>query len=95
MKTILIIEQDRYRRNTLTRKLVDHGFLVFDVSDQFEAIDIVLSLAQTSPIDYILAGPSQIPYPTLVKFCEMKFEKVPKILYQLEVLEKETHESAS
>lgn len=74
---------------------MDHGFLVFDVSDQFEAIDIVLSLAQTSPIDYILAGSHQSPIRMLIKFCEMKFEKEPKILNQFEVLEKETHESAS
>lgn len=94
MKTILVIEKDRFRRNTLTRKLVDHGFLVFDVNDQFEAIDIVLSLAQTSPIDYILAASTQV-FPTLIKFCGMKFEKEPKVLHQLEVLEKVTHESAS
>lgn len=95
MKTILVIEKDSYRRNTITRKLVDHGFLVFDVSDQFEAIDIVLSLAPTSPVDFILAGNAEAPYPTLIKFCEMKFEKEPKLLYQLEVPQKETHESAS
>lgn len=95
MKTILIIESDSYRRNTLTRKLVDHGFLVFDVKDQFEAIDIVLSLAETSPIHFILAGSGSVAYPTLIKFAEVKFGQAPKILYQLEMLEKETHESAS
>lgn len=85
MKTILIIEQDSYRRNKLTRKLVDHGFLVFDVKDQFEAIDIVLSLAETSPIHYLLASHDNLPYPTLLKFCELKFGAGPKILYQPEM----------
>ncbi len=92
MKTILIIEQDSYRRNTLTRNLVDHGFLVFDVKDQFEAIDIVLSLAETSPIHFLLASGENIPYPTLLKFCELKFGTGPKILYQPELIQKESHE---
>lgn len=92
MKTILIIEQDSYRRNTLTRNLVDHGFLVFDVKDQFEAIDIVLSLAETSPIHYLLASGENIPYPTLLKFCELKFGTGPEILYQPELIQKESHE---
>lgn len=92
MKTILIIEQDNYRRNTLTRKMVDHGFLVFDVKDQFEAIDIVLSLAETSPIHYLLASSEDIPYPTLRKFCELKFGAPPKMLYQPEMSQEKTDE---
>lgn len=92
MKTILIIEQDSYRRNTLTRKMVDHGFLVFDVKDQFEAIDIVLSLAETSPIHYLLASAENIPYPTLLKFCELKFGTGPKILYQPEMSQETRNE---
>jgi len=90
MKTILIIEQDSYRRNTLTKKMVDHGFLVFDVKDQFEAIDIVLSLAESSPIHYLLASGNNIPYPTLLKFCELKFGNAPKILYQPEMSKEAT-----
>jgi hypothetical protein len=92
MKTILIIERDSYRRNTVTRKMVDHGFLVFDVKDQLEAIDIVLSLAETSPIHYLLCGAGMSLHPTLLKFCELKFGKSPKILFQSEMLEKTSDE---
>ena len=95
MKTILIIETDSYRRNTLTRKLVDYGFLVFDVHDQNEAIDIVLSLADTSPIHYILASSDHLPSSTLLKFCELKFKAAPKLLCELEMFDKTSDETVA
>ncbi len=88
MTTMLIIDKDNYRRNTLTRKMVNEGFVVFDVKDEFEAIDIVLSLAETSPIHYLLASEDNRPYPTLRMFCELKFGNSLQILNHKDIANK-------
>jgi CheY-like chemotaxis protein len=86
--TILIIEKDSYQRNILSRSLVRSGFIVFDASNDSQAIDIVLGLSEFNGIDYIVQFEEGTQSFILLKLCALKFKKSPVILSEGEDLEK-------